>query len=248
MIQDLKFKNQGWIVAIILLLTCSCSDEKKWDCVKSTGKEITEDRMISGFDEIYVEDKIEVELFQDTIFKVEVTAGENIIGKVFTELNGRTLEIRDGNKCNFMRTYKKQIRVRLHVPGLKKITHEGVGTIKSMNVMVEDTMDLWITSAGNIDLEVNCNKVLTHMMGTGDLTLSGTSYEHSCISTGLGFFDGDQLQTNYSWISWNATGNAKVRVSGLLIAHLKLSGDIYYSGNPPSIISEITGSGKLLTY
>ncbi|MCC7303419.1 MAG: DUF2807 domain-containing protein [Bacteroidia bacterium] len=224
-----------------------CSPQERWDCVKGTGDEITELRDVSPFSEIYLENKIDVELVQDSVYRVEITGGKNLMPKILATSDGKVLHIREENKCDFMRTYKRRIRVKVHVTGLKKILHEGTGELTSKSTFRADTIDLIVSNAGNIQLDLQADKVLTHMGRTGDITLTGSCGEHACYAMGNGFLEADGLQTNYTWMHWNCTGNARVRASSLLHARLFWTGDVSYTGGPV-VISEVLGTGKLLAY
>lgn len=235
------------VFVLMCMILAGCSEEKRWDCFQRMGDPVTETRQPGTFREIYLENRIEVTLVQDNSFSVIVEAGEHIIDKVFTEVEGNVLRIYEKNKCDFLRTYKRGIKVTVHVPSLVRITHEGTGTIQSSGTFTLDTLDIITQSAGDVYMNINANKVLTHMIGTGDIYLSGSSQDHACYATGNGFLEADALQTGYTWLYWNCTGNAHVRANGLLIAKLHWTGDVYFTGGP-TVLSEVLGSGKLLEY
>lgn len=240
--------RKGFMMGIIgVFFLGSCSEEKRWDCVQKMGDDKTETRTPGSFNELFVDNKIDVELVQDSSFSVTVTAGEHIIDKVFTEIEGNVLKIHEKNKCDFLRTYKRRIKVTVHAPSLVKIVHEGTGSIRTMGTFVLDSIDLVTQSAGDIYFSIAANKLLTHMNSTGDVYLSGAVQDHASYATGNGFLEADALQTGYTWMYWNCTGNARIRTNGLLIALIYWTGDVHYTGNP-TVISEFKGTGKLLAY
>ncbi|MBX9853215.1 MAG: hypothetical protein K2X86_15835, partial [Cytophagaceae bacterium] len=61
----------------ILLTLFSCKKGEQWDCVKSTGKIVQEERGVGTFDILYVEDNINVILTNDSTDKIIVEAGDN---------------------------------------------------------------------------------------------------------------------------------------------------------------------------
>ena len=59
------------------------------------------------------------------------------------------------------------------------------------------------------------------------------------------FVNAQNLQTTYTFIVYNSTGQANVNATGELDAVVNYQGNIYYSGNPTVHLSG-TGTGKLI--
>jgi hypothetical protein len=237
-----------YLVLLIAIVPFGCKKENLCDCVKGTGEQVMETREISGFKRLHVEDHINVFITEDPQFSVKVSAGKHLIKLVKTELDGDELNIRNDNKCNSLRSYKKSINVYIHMPVLKYILHDGSGRIESINTITTDTFDLRTRSSGDIELSINNGKLLTHLGGTGDMILSGFTGEHACYATGNGFIHAERLNTGYTWIFSNTTGNAYLDASNLLIVLLHSTGDVYYKPTPSTIQSTVTGTGQLLPY
>src|SRR5688500_1333547 len=173
-------KKLAFIAALFLAFS-SCKKENMRDFYKGTGKIITETRALSGFNTIHVEDKINVVLTESPAFEVTVEGGENLIGLIKTELKDSVLSIRNDNKFNFMRSYKKGvITVHIKLPALVSIQQYGQGTIQSANVFTTPVIDIFTKGSGDVILEVNNQRVLTHMHNTSDIYLSGQTGEHDC--------------------------------------------------------------------
>lgn len=243
-----RIREIKYIVLLLAIIPFGCRKENLCDCVKGTGEQVIEQREISGFKRLHIEDHINVFITEDTKFSVKVSAGKNLIKLVKTELNGDELSIRNDNKCNFMRSYKKSINIYIHMPVLKYVLHDGSGKIESTNTITTDTFDLRTRSSGDIEITLNNGKLLTHLAGTGDMILKGYTGEHACYATGYGFIRANQLNTDYTWLFSNTTGNAYLDVNNLLIVLMHNTGDVYYRPSPSTIQSTITGSGKLLPY
>ena len=239
-----KFKIFLLLFAVFLF---SCKKENMKDFYKGTGETITETRNISGFNTIYVEDKVNVFITESPTFEVKVECGEHLINLVKTELKDTVLKIRNDNKCNFMRSYKKGvINVYIQMPLTVSIQQFGQGTIQSTNVLTTPVIDVLTKGSGDVILEVNNQKVLTHMHNTSDIYLSGRTLEHDCYQIHYGFLFAKNLDTDYTWIFNNGTGNSYLKASNLLIATLRSAGDVYYYGNPGTVQKEVSGSGKLI--
>jgi len=217
------------------------------DFYKGTGEITTQTRNISGFNTIYVEDKVNVFITESATFEVTVECGEHLIDLVKTELTDTVLKIRNDNKCNFMRSYKKgTINVFIKAPALAFIQQFGQGTIQSTNILTTPVIDVLTKGSGDVILEVNNLQILTHLHNTSDIYLSGRTLEHDCYQVHYGFLFAENLDTDYTWIFHNGTGNSYISARNLLIAKLVSAGDVYYYGNPGNVQQEVFGTGQLI--
>ena len=224
-----------------------CKKEHMLDLFKSTGDITTEVRDLSPFTEIWIgNNKINIIITQANKYQVEVSAGSHLIRSITTEVRDGKLYIENENKCNFVRSYKKEITVHVYMPMLLNIYHDGSGKITGTNDLTADTIDIITKSAGDVELLLNCYLVRTHLHSCADITLTGTCHDHLCYATGNGFFNGENLSSDYTWVFAKTTGDIHVRVASLFIVDIESIGDVYYSGSPPFIQQELNGSGKLI--
>lgn len=239
-------KNTIYIV-IMFMLFFSCKKENRWDFVKGTGKITTELRPTQNYNSIFVEDKINVFITQDSVSEIKVEAGSNLIGLIRTEFKDSILYIRNDNKGNFTRSYKKgTINIYLKVRALANIEQYGQGTIQSINTLTAPFIDIVTKGAGDVILTVDNKKISTHMHNTSDIYLSGRTHELSNYQIHYGYLYAQNLSSDISWNYHDGSGNAYVNVNSEMIAYMFSTGDIYYKGNPGSIIKKEVGTGRLI--
>lgn len=233
-----------YIGLFLVVFLCACKKENRCDCIKRTGSIITETREINGFDRLFVEDNVNVFITQDSFFEVKVEAGENIVPLIKTEVTDGTLFIRNKNRCSWARSYDKPLNVYITMPVIKYITSDGTAAIKSLNTITTDIFDVQTKNSGNIELTVNNAKVISHMHGSGDLTLRGTTGEHACDIGGTAFLNCKDLETDITWVHTFTTGLCYVTTSNLtcLIDNI---GDVYCYGNPLTVQKTKNGAGQL---
>jgi Putative auto-transporter adhesin, head GIN domain len=236
------------ITAIIFIaLFSSCTKENGCDCIKRTGPIVTQKREISGFNQIYVNDNLDVYITQDTVFEVIVEAGKNIRGLISTEVRDGVLYIDNNNRCNWTRSYKEPHNVYIKMPEIKYITSNGTGNIKGLNTFTTSEFDIRTKNSGDIELTVNNSRITSHVFGASDLTLHGYTKEHNCDIGGTAFLKCMDLRTNYTWIHTFTTGLSYVVATDSLWCKIDNIGDLYYFGFGKGKVVDktISSSGQL---
>ena len=231
----------------MVLFFVSCKKENALDCFKSNGKEITETRDLGTFTIIKLHDKIDLNIFKGTEFKVDVVAGEHIIKNIKTTVSDGVLSIDNNNKCNFVRGYKRSVTVNITLPYIVRVESRGVGTIRFNDVFSQDTIQLLAENSGDIYLNGTFNQITTSSHGNGDIYLSGTCDRLYGYTFGTNLLLADKLTINtYVFVENISIGDCYINApaGGKLEYNIWRSGNIYYRGNPLEINSFSKGVGK----
>lgn len=216
------------------------------DCIKRTGDETGVTRAMNPFDKILVEDKVDVYLEEDSVYSVRVEGGKNVITLIKTEVENGTLRIRNDNKCNFMRSYKKKISVYIKTPRYREITHNGVGNVYCTRPLKSDTLTYHVFNSGDLYLDVDNTYLIGGNNGMGDVIASGKTNYHLVYCHGEGWVNAKNLQTETSDLVLLTSGLTYVNASNSLIVLIERTGDVYYNGDPPVIDLKRNGSGQLI--
>ncbi len=241
-----KIKNISFLILAIIII--SCNDENKFDCLKNTGDIITENRAVSDFNEIDVDDKINLFINHDTVNKIVVEAGENLLESIKTSINDKTLTIRNKNKCNWVRSFENEINIYISVKELNKISYNGSGNITSTNTIESKnfTLDVW-NGSGNIDISINSELSYINMhTGYAEVKVKGFSQNTYVYNAGNGPSLLVDLESNQTYIRSKSINDCYINVNFLLNAEIENIGNIYYKGNPATVNTNITGSGSLI--
>jgi len=239
-------KHSAILIIICALSLTTCKRENMCDCVKSTGSTTTEYRTLSAFDKIYADDKINVFITSDSTQEVKVEAGKHLINLITTEVTDGELFIKNRNKCNWVRSYKKEINVYIKMPKLTSLDNEGNGDIITTDTIYGSSLFIRQHGAGNITIIANIPTISADLFGVGDLTIKGKSSNWECSMGGNGFLYASDMHAGYTWVSNNSTGNAYVSAPDWLRIFIYSEGDIYYSGNPSTIQKTVQGTGNLI--
>lgn len=236
---------------VIILLGMSSCKKSGTNCFTTTGKIEKETRSSAEFDSIELENNVNLILRQDSVFKVEVEAGKNLLDGIETEIVNRQLIIRNRNICNWLRSYSNPVNVYASVKNLQAIYYNSSGNITTLNPIISNNLrvDVW-GGAGTIDMNLNINGFGTFIihMGTADFILHGTCSICSIFAGDYGLIKAGDLQTGYCYVTNRGTNDIYVKARQLLDATIESIGNIYYTGNPDSLSIKIHGTGEVIPY
>ncbi|MDH3890461.1 MAG: DUF2807 domain-containing protein [candidate division Zixibacteria bacterium] len=240
-------KQAVLMVAVIAMLCVSCSEDNQSNpltssTIKGSGVLETESRTVGDFDELTLSAAGKVNITFGVPQSVTVTVDDNIMPYLQTGHSGSHLDIRvqDGIDA---RDY--DLVVDLVVADLKALELAGVGSMGGHNTLQTEHIDLALTGAGTIDLDVEVSTVSTLFSGPGSLTLTGTADTHTCEMSSAGDLHAFELSTGTTDVTLSGVGSAEVNVSESLDANLSGLGSVYYRGNP-TITGTDTGLGGVI--
>ena len=236
------------ILSILIIILTTCKKDHLLDCLKSAGKTITEDRETGTFLNINLTDNVDLKINPGTNHYIKVTAGKNIIDGIITEISGNTLYIRNENRCNWMRSFKNTYTVEVGMDQPVNIYYDGSGDISCLDtIRSNDFVFDCFGGSGSINFIFNSDRMqLKNHIGRSDMHASGTVRECNVFINDVGKADVSSLISQVCHVRNSSTGDCRVKVTSDLSVEILYSGNIYYSGNPVSVLQTVTGSGKLI--
>ena len=152
---------------------------------------------------------------------VVVHADSNQINHVTTEVAAGTLVIGDTGSV----TASGPVSVDVSVPSLTALSLSGSGQISATGI---STPQLTVT-----------------ISGSGQLSAAGTATRLDVTINGSGKAQLGQLTARDVHAVISGSGLIQVTATASLDAAVPGSGTIIYSGNPPQVITSVTGSGTV---
>ena len=235
---------------ISLATLTTCKKDHLLDCFKSAGKSITESRPVTAFTKIDLKNNVDLVIVPNSPFYIKVTAGENLIEGIITELSGNTLYIRNENRCNWMRSFSNTFTVEIGMDFPEKIDYYGSGDITCKDTIrtSEFFIDCW-NGSGTINLLFNSAKThINNNVGRADFHIQGYSGVNYIYLNDVATLNAENLITFYTYIKNKSTGDCRINVKEELGAEIEYVGNIYYTGKPHSITQSILGEGKLIEF
>ncbi len=233
----------------IVLLLAGCQREQWDDCITSTGPQRSEERTVSQFHKVKLDDRIDLVFDHLPATTIVVEAGRNLIDQVITEVEGGTLSIENGNRCNWVRSFKPRITVRVPIAAVNELELTGTGNISSADTIrcEEFRIEQW-GAMGTADLLIDAQRIFIGLhTGAGDVVLRGSASDHLNLYSGhLGTIDATLLRSPTVNINNSGVGDFRCWSVEHLNVQINDAGDVYYRGDPALIESSINGSGALI--
>jgi hypothetical protein len=231
------------------LVLFSCKKENMNDCFTSRGVTSLEKRDLNVFRQIKLGKRIQLVLIEDTVNFAEVEAGSKLLEGIETSIEGEVLTIRNTNKCNWVRTYKDSILIKLHYTDLYSIEMTGASKITNKDTLRNsDTLKFEFRDAsGDVNVMVNNKRIeIIQHTGASDVTINGTTNDLSVYMSGLAWGDYSKLYCKTVYVDTRSAADVKVYATSAFDFRLRFSGDIYYRGAGTVSSSTIVGEGKIV--
>jgi len=235
-------------LSVFLFSLVSCDRENAPDCFQSGGDEATEIRSLEGFSELELRDYIQYELVQSEQFGVEIRGPKNLLNDVRTDVKSGRLIISNENTCNFMRSYKRKIFVRISAPEFGVIDHYASGDVNSNDTIRQKRFIMNFRHAtGRVNLKFHCDTVSLSMhTGSADCMATGISHTTELFAGGLGYLDASGLQTQNVFINQSSIQPLKAQASSYMFCLIKGRGDVLMYEEPDHSDVQIEAEGELI--
>ncbi len=238
---------RSFLLLLLLSLVVSCGKDHEFDCFKSTGPMASEQRSLASFTRIQLDDNIDLVLRLDTTCFAEVQAGENLIDGIITEVENGTLYLRNENRCNWVRNFRKPVTVTIGMGQPELITYYGYGDIHCNDTIRQHDFTFnCYNGSGSIWLTLNTDRSYLHLnIGRADLHVAGRSNVSFVSLNDVCVVDNRALSTDLCYLLTKSTGDCRVRVERELEATVEYIGNVYYSGNPSRVVVSGNGTGQV---
>lgn len=237
-------------ILILVLITLSCKKAENRSCFKINGAMGTKTIELDPFNRIELGPRIKYVLVQDTLEKLVIIGGENLLNFISADISEGILTVKNENKCNFLRSYRQDIVVEIHLKSISYVIFEGTKDLTCESPLLLDNLIFVIRDgAGHCDLNVLCDELdMVVTSGWGNFNLSGqVNYLRMDIrSNGHGSAYDLHVNDSLNIIS-KSSELVKINSDGIpLRAEIGSYGSVWYIGNPSWIEYNRYGEGELI--
>jgi len=238
------------ILITLAFVSVSCGKDNAFDLFQSSGPVVKEERDATKFfNKISIYNNINLVITQGPNTSITIEGGSNLLSDITTETgDDSTLTIRNLNKYNWVRSYDKEITAYLQINRLWNIRYESSGDITTTDTLHLDSLrvEAW-GGSGTIKMDINCGTSSFIMQyGSMDFDISGKCGVTYIFANSYGPFNCLGLKSINTFIRNSGTNDCYVNAIERIDADLRSVGNIYYSGNPPVVNANVTGTGQLI--
>lgn len=241
-------KYTSLLILVVFIAACKKSEERS--CFKSVGEESTLIIEPGHFDKMYLGPHIQYCFIQDTVDKVVLEGGENLLNFIDISVADEKLYVSNVNKCNFLRSYDKHVKATIYFKDLINIEFDGTLDTECQDTIQSDYLSVTMNeSAGKLNLLVNCKVMYaTVNKNWGNFNFWGNVDFLKISVFGNGFGSAYDLKVKDSIHLISRSGETvDINADGIYLrSQIHSSGDIWYKGTPTSINHQSFGSGELV--
>lgn len=216
----------------ILTLFSGCDSEYSGDCFQTAGEIIQEEIILSDFDKILINERVELIIKEGSERKVIVESGKNLINDVKVEVANNQLIVTNNNSCNFVRDYGLT-KIYVTSPNIVEIRNsselsvrsEGVLTYPSLKLLSEDYQSDFL-NVGDFYISIDNSHLGITANGISNFYIDGKTTNLNVTFAGSDSrFEGRGLIANNIRVYHKSTNDMLVHPLD------KIEGDIYSLGN-----------------
>lgn len=224
-------KNLIYILFLLLVFSCD-------EAFLNSGDVILKNIEIEEFNELYIKDIFEVFLIQDSVCKIEVKAGSNLIPNLeFNVDENNILTIYDNNSANWSRDYEK-IKLYISVDSLRFLRLDAPSKVVTQNKLITPELKVMsITDFSEIDIDIQCGNfyLVNSEPSGGIINLSGSSNSLNFWARGSLQVNAENFAVHQVNVNSESIGDCYVNADQNLRVKIIRSGNVYYRGNPSTI-------------
>ena len=241
--------RNSWMILLVVLLVFSCKKPENRTCWKFAGTETIKEIPLESFQILDLKEHIEFVLIQDSLDKVVLKGGKNLLNLIEVNVESGTLSMSNKNRCGFLRNAKKGVVAEIHFTKLINIRFVGTEPLRSQGTIYTDYFTFYSRDgAGDVVLDLNAieiNAEANH--GWCNFTLTGTTQKARICAKSNSYCDVSGLTvTDSLYVASETVGDIKVNANNLTIyGYITESGNILYKGNPLGISVLLNGTGAV---
>jgi len=224
-------------VGVVLFGLSSCII----NCVHGSGKQQSEDRKVGDFSQISISGGYHVILKQDSSFSVKITADDNLLKYIKTNVTGDRLRIY--SKKNFCNT--GEIVVSIGVKNLEEVKASGAVEVESDGKIHTQDLRLKLSGATKVTMDLNAANVTTTGSGSTELYLKGQATSHNIDLSGSGNVHAFDFVVGSCEIQTSGVGESEVNVLNSLNVHSSGASEVKYKGNPSNVSNDKSGASSV---
>jgi len=236
-------KKTAFLFIFISLILNSCIIDGWDNSISGNGQVVEETRDVSGFTGVHASTGIDVYLYEGENFEVKVEADENLMEIILTEVEGNMLVVKT-DRVNIRNAKSKKVFITL--PELKDLKISSAGDCEGMTPFSCEDLRITISSAGDLSLEVEADRINLDISSSGDARISGRTRELDASLSSAGDLHAFDLIADVVDVRVSSAGDARVHANEEISMSASSAGNIYYKGDADVVHSKSSSAGDII--
>ncbi len=231
------------LLSLFVLLATGCG--LNLNTVTGSGHVVTENRTVSNFNALTLSGIGEVTITQGETEALTVSAEDNLMPYIRTEVSGNTLVIGLGRENEHVNVRPTQpIKFNLSVKNLNAIELSGAGRIQSASLK-SDRFDVHVSGAGDVKIDqLQATDLNSKLTGAGSVDIAGQVTSQNLLLSGIGNYRAESLNSQTAMVTVSGAGGSTLWARDNLDVSISGAGSVSYYGSP-KIHQNISGAGSI---
>ncbi|HWB93133.1 MAG TPA: head GIN domain-containing protein [Puia sp.] len=235
--------RSAWFLLALPLFIASC-DGVGGKRVHGNGNVKTDDRSVSSFKAIDLRVSGDIYLTEGDHPAIKLEGDDNLLQLIEVEQHGDEVVVRSRDGVNLVPS--NNLKIYVTTPVFDKIAASCACNIESdSRITSPDGLEMHLSGAGNIKMEVDAPRVAVSLSGAGDIHLKGQTKDLSLDLSGAGDAKCYDLLAENTDVSISGIGSAEVYASVKLTASVSGAGSVEYKGNAANVEQHVSGAGSV---
>jgi hypothetical protein len=198
---------------------------------------------VSGFNKLSMGSAFKIDVKQGSSFSVKAEGRSEDLEDIESAVSGGVLKLRYKN--NGWSKNRKTVNVSIVMPNLQGVDFSGASTATVAKFSGVQNMDIEVSGASRVNMELAAKKVSMELSGASSLTLVGKCEVLNGEVSGASSFKGQDFPARE--VSIDASGASSAAVVASAVIHAEASGasSIRYSGDVKDIHSSTSGASSV---
>lgn len=231
--------KQLFTISIAAVFLNACQFDFK--IIRGNGDITVREIEVQDFTDIDINGNYKVELYRSDNPRVIIETDENLVDYLDIETWNNRLEI----KNRYTLKPSHQLLIEIYYDELSSIKSSGASSIAHAGILSSDELDVNLSGAGSIKLNLDVDDLYLNLSGAGILETKGQVNRQVVKLSGAGNLDAGDLESQNCEITISGVGNAKINTVKELHATITGLGNIEYYGDPEKVTQNISGLGNI---
>lgn len=224
---------KNFIVAGLLLIVASIT----------TFAQETKQFPVSGFNKLAMGSAFKIDVKQGSGFNVTASGKSEDLSDLEANVSGGVLKI--GYKGNNWHKNRKTVSISITMPNLQGVDFSGASTATVSRFPGVKNMDIEVSGASRVNMELAAQKVSMDLSGASSLVLTGQCDVLNGEVSGASSFKGKDFPAKEVNIDASGASSAAVVASATIHAEASGASSIRYSGSVKDIHSSTSGASSV---